>query len=210
MTVKVKGETYRDAAELVDEIGRLNATLADMPEGADKLSLAKHVEDLESALALPSLPGRGTEDGPEDAAPARPVASNGPSSDDDEEDDENELPEGAEPVCPMCNGLGVLAVDPPDDPNSQRCQSCQGFGKVYTGSRVPGHEVKDCATCQGQGYTPVGPFVAGVTRDESAAATVPAQAGALWNDDARAWDRPPGQQPPWAGATWKPLLGGWE
>ena len=35
---------------------------------------------------------------------------------------------------------------------AQVCGTCQGFGKIKTGSHVPGREVIDCEDCQGAGY----------------------------------------------------------
>lgn len=209
MAIRVKGETYGDAAELVDEIGRLNATLAEMPPGQEAAALRKHIDDLNAALPHHDAPERAESDG--GATVAGTGAGDGVPSDEDDDGDDDARRElaDAETVCPMCGGIGTLATDPPDDPNRTRCRDCDGWGKVYTGSRVPGYEVKDCLTCNGEGAVAVAGYVQQQTRRADEAADVPLQAGALWDAATLRWRPPLEQQPPWTGATWDELKGGW-
>lgn len=41
-----------------------------------------------------------------------------------------------------------------DATDADRCANCLGYGKVRTGSKVPGQETKACSVCRGFGYTP--------------------------------------------------------
>ena len=51
--------------------------------------------------------------------------------------------------------LGVARqVEYPQDPGANTCPMCDGYGKVTTGSRVPGHETRTCTNCTGYGYMP--------------------------------------------------------
>lgn len=64
------------------------------------------------------------------------------------------------PVMPSPDALAAVKaeigepVDPPlqDDPYSQRCDKCDGWGKVLTGSKVPGRTTAVCADCNGDGW----------------------------------------------------------
>jgi len=40
------------------------------------------------------------------------------------------------------------------DPETAECPACKGYGKVQTGSKVPGNEDRKCAKCHGYGYFP--------------------------------------------------------
>lgn len=209
MTIRVKGETYADAAELAETIERLGADHAAMPDGPAKVSLGAHIDELYSVLGGYATSGDGL-GGSGDKAPGPPGASPLPPATDDNEGDETDtLLDGAGVVCPMCDGSGELAADPPDDPRATRCNDCDGWGKVYTGSRVRGHEVRDCPTCQGGGFVEPPTTVASPPPASRTAAEAPEAPGATWDAVNGNWMRPEGGQPPWPGATWDSFYGKW-
>jgi hypothetical protein len=40
------------------------------------------------------------------------------------------------------------------DPGHKMCDACHGYGKVRTGSKVPGQEIGTCGPCRGYGFVP--------------------------------------------------------
>lgn len=40
------------------------------------------------------------------------------------------------------------------DPGHRMCDACDGYGKVRTGSKVPGQEIGTCGPCRGYGFVP--------------------------------------------------------
>lgn len=209
MTIKVKGETYRDAGELAETIERLGAEYAGMSDGPEKLSMGAHIDELYSVLGGYANGEGGTggnagNDLEVSRSPALP-----PTTDDDDDDEHDALAEGASFSCPMCEGTGELPNEPPPDPLSDRCVTCSGWGKVYTGSLVEGHAIRECPTCQGQGWTEKAHSFALPPAPMRTAAESPEAPGAWWAEDTKDWNPPVGVQPPWVGATWDRFYGKW-
>lgn len=209
MAIRIKGETYRDAAELAETIERLGNDYAEMPEGAAKTNLAAHIDELYSVLGGYAPGGDGKGDGGDKAGKVSTASSSSSTTDEPENDDDDALAEGAQFTCPMCGGTGELPHEPPPDPRSARCPDCEGWGKVYTGSLVEGHTVRDCHTCQGQGWVDRSGERAAQPDVNKTAADMPEQMGALWDAKRKFWMPPAGQQPPWPGATWDTYYGKW-
>lgn len=59
---------------------------------------------------------------------------------------------------------GPATPNYPPAQNVRPCTACEGWGKVSTGSKVPGKGVVNCPACRGFGYTPP-PGGAAVTAD---------------------------------------------
>jgi len=207
--IKVQGETYQSVDDLNATIYNLEADLEKMPSDTpEHEKLAQHVAALRAAAEESGS-------GEPPASPA-PVAEPGPDTADEEnEEDKVEVTHslrdaaenGKELVCPLCGHDIDFPEVPPLDPNVERCRDCKGWGSVLTGSRVDGHVWRNCPTCQGQGFTDEHSVISRIP--ELKAAATPGAPGALWNPETEQWDRPPGQQPPWAGAVWDSFLGQW-
>lgn len=209
MKYRIQGETYADAGELIDTIGRLTAEMLEMADGPERVALLEHIERLQTALG-PEVESEGNADDAPAMRDRLPEPDPAPASSGELDEVDRELLEhGAKFACPMCDGVGELTYEPPQDPNAERCADCDGWGKVYTGSRVPGYEVEDCRSCKGEGRVrePVAEYAA--IAAPAKAAEFPGQLGALWDGENSAWLPPPGQQPPWVGATWDSFYGKW-
>lgn len=207
--ITVHGEHYDSLEDLGRTIAELIAQAGDMPDGApERHDLERHIERLAERydeLAPPSgnddpanvlLPkdngdGAAAEDGAEQADEESPAVS----------DDTSAV------LCPVCGQDWDIPEAPPTHPTMQTCTGCRGWGQVLTGSRVEGHIVADCPTCQGSGWTrTVEPMpVTTATRAEN-----PLWPGARLSDDGSEW-LPPAEStaPPWSGAVWDSFRGTW-
>jgi len=74
------------------------------------------------------------------------------------------------------------------DPRHRQCDACQGWGKVKTGSKVPGQEIGTCGPCIGFGFVPP-PCVNVATGEIDASADGPAASPADFG--------PPADTDPW-------------
>lgn len=207
--IKVQGETYETAEELNAAIAELEVTLGDMPDGTpEHEKLAQHVAALRAAADE-----SGTGEALVSPAPEVEPVPELPSDDHEPEEPEHthSLRDAADNakqvVCPLCGNDIPFPEAPPLDPTVERCDSCDGWGTALTGSRVDGHVWRDCPKCQGNGYTTKAGEAAPTLGNT--AAPVPEAPGAIWNNEAKSWNPPPGQQPPWAGAVWDSFLGKW-
>ena len=120
-------------------------------------------------------------------------------------------------VCPFCNPdlqgflypgdlqhprdeihakmIEVLAPKPSIDylqaSNIIQCESCEGYGKVRTGSKVPGNDLVACRRCLGYGYIP--PPTGGqngVVESEEVPSLVTAGGGEQILEDVDVWGSP--------------------
>jgi phage FluMu protein Com len=212
VTIKVQGETYNSAEEVITAIGELGAQLEDLPEThPGRADLARHIERLRNAVTPDGAMGDSESPTPQEAATAAesPVIEGEQQSPSvveppEEEAEDDEIPDGFI-KCPVCLGGGLLSDEAPVDPDNERCATCNGYGKVLTGSHVQGHEQRDCPTCIGNGYTARRETYT-PTENGNTAATAPGWPGATWNADESRWEPPPGNIP-WTGAVWDALKG---
>lgn len=208
--LKIRGVPYHDFAEVESAVYELSAQLTLAAGDEDSRDdLARHIGDLLASLpderstailSFINAPWSAVTVATDSEVTSLPDVEQGRS---DAEDEPLE-----DPICPLCAGAGVLAIDPPQDPTATRCDACDGYGRVYTGSRVPDQATRACPICAGRGFRSTTPN-APVERDFIIAAETPEWPGALWNPDTLRWD-PPATESPWVGATWNDIRGAWE
>ena len=76
-------------------------------------------------------------------------------------------------------------------PGQRQCDACKGWGKVRTGSKVPGQDVGTCGTCRGFGFVPppgVNTATGEVTGSEHGQAAPPEDVGP--QPDSDPWGSP--------------------
>lgn len=78
-----------------------------------------------------------------------------------------DVPIQGEQLSAVKAAIGLETTEHLDrDYASRECDKCHGFGRVTSGSKVPGFEVVKCVACHGKGWIAVG-----AERQEEAAAT---------------------------------------
>lgn len=208
--LKVRGVPYRTFAEVEDAVRELSASMILVGDDDDaRDDIARHIGDLlanlpdahaTELLTFINLPF---------ASEAAPEMNSGDAADEKASAQTGDPAAAtAPPVCPMCLGEGTLDVEPPQDPTAQRCDACEGYGRVFTGSRVPEHAVRACPVCMGRGFKSAEVHQA-IQNGFAVASDAPEWPGAMWNAETLRWDKPD-SDPPWTGARWNDLRGGWD